>query len=152
MYDESVLAALGAAACVLGVIGLVWAVLQIVAYWKVFTKAGEAGWKSIIPFYNFYVQISLCAPTMLFWIWLGSWLVSVCLNMFGGNAFVSILSFCVSIVMLAATVLANIKLSKAFGHGIGFAVGLTLLQPIFLMILGFGSSQYDPSIDKETWY
>lgn len=27
-------------------------ILMIVANWKLFTKAGEEGWKSIIPFYN----------------------------------------------------------------------------------------------------
>ena len=32
--------------------------------------------------------------------------------------------------------------SKAFGHGFGFGVGLFLLHPIFSMILGFGSDQY----------
>lgn len=28
------------------------AILLIVAQWKIFTKAGEKGWKSIIPIYN----------------------------------------------------------------------------------------------------
>ncbi len=32
--------------------------------------------------------------------------------------------------------------SKAFGHDFGFGVGLFFLQPIFSMILGFGSDQY----------
>ena len=35
-----------------------------------------------------------------------------------------------------------VKLARAFGRGIGFAIGLILLQPIFLLILGFGSDQY----------
>ena len=34
------------------------------------------------------------------------------------------------------------KLSKAFGHGVGFTVGLFFLRPIFLLILGFGGSVY----------
>lgn len=34
---------------------LVVAVVAIVAMWKIFTKAGEAGWKSIIPIYNIYI-------------------------------------------------------------------------------------------------
>ena len=34
------------------------------------------------------------------------------------------------------------KLSKSFGHGAGFTVGLVFLNPIFKLILGFGSSQY----------
>ncbi len=34
------------------VLGIVWYVLQVVAYWRIFKKAGEAGWKSFIPLYN----------------------------------------------------------------------------------------------------
>ena len=33
-------------------------------------------------------------------------------------------------------------ISRRFGHGIGFTLGLTLLAPIFWLILGFGSSKY----------
>ena len=33
-----------------------WYILQAVAYWKIFEKAGEPGWKAIIPFYNTYTQ------------------------------------------------------------------------------------------------
>ncbi len=29
-----------------------WYILQVVAYWKIFEKAGEPGWKAIVPFYN----------------------------------------------------------------------------------------------------
>ena len=33
-------------------------------------------------------------------------------------------------------------LSKAFGHGLGFTLGLIFLSPIFYLMLGFGSSHY----------
>lgn len=39
-------------------------------------------------------------------------------------------------------VLLNYKTAKAFGKGVGFTIGLIFLQPVFLMILGFGSAQY----------
>ena len=34
---------------------LAMAVLMIVAMWRIFAKAGEAGWKAVIPFYNTYI-------------------------------------------------------------------------------------------------
>jgi len=37
------------------VIGLLISLLLIVAMWKVFTKAGQPGWASIIPIYNLYI-------------------------------------------------------------------------------------------------
>ncbi|MBR1853801.1 MAG: hypothetical protein IJ794_11790 [Lachnospiraceae bacterium] len=150
-YDEGVLAALGAFICVVAVIALVWAIIVIVATWKVFTKAGEPGWKAIIPFYNYYTQIKLCAPVLIFWIYLGCTIVGSILNGFD-NTFCSILSLVASLAAFVMSVFGNLKLSKAFGHGVGFAVGLILLNPIFMLILGFGDSQYDPMVDKETWY
>ena len=38
-----------------GIIGLLIGLLIIVAMWKVFTKAGQPGWASIIPIYNLYI-------------------------------------------------------------------------------------------------
>ena len=37
------------------ILSIVLGVLMIVAMWKIFSKAGEAGWKSIIPVYNAFV-------------------------------------------------------------------------------------------------
>lgn len=34
------------------------------------------------------------------------------------------------------------KLSRSFGHGIPYALGLIFLQPLFTMILGFGESKW----------
>ena len=46
------------------------------------------------------------------------------------------------IVLAVINIMYCIRLSRVFGHGIGFAIGLILLQPIFLLILGFGSDPY----------
>lgn len=37
-------------------IAFAWWLLQIIANWRIFTKAGEAGWKSIIPIYGDYIS------------------------------------------------------------------------------------------------
>ena len=52
---------------VYSVIVLIIAILQIVANWKIFTKAGERGWKSIIPIYNLVILLRISG--------LSSWLV-----------------------------------------------------------------------------
>ncbi len=35
-----------------------------------------------------------------------------------------------------------VGLARVYGHGIGFAIGLILLSPLFILILAFGSSRY----------
>lgn len=108
-------------------IALVVAVLQIIAMWKIFTKAGEEGWKSIIPFYN---------TAMLFKIsGLSPWLVLVVL--FGG--IIPVIGW---IVVLALNVYSVYLLAKSFGKDIGYTLGLLFLGPIFYILLGFGDAQY----------
>lgn len=38
---------------------LILLILLVVAYWKMFTKAGVAGWKSLIPLYNVYIAFKI---------------------------------------------------------------------------------------------
>lgn len=101
------------------IIGIVVALVMIAGMWKMFSKAGEPGWASIIPFYNAYV---------LFKITWGS-----------GIKFLLLL---IPIANIVVVIMTQIKLAKAFGKSTGFAVGLILLPPIFYVILGFDSSEY----------
>ena len=123
------------------IIALVWYILQVIGYWKVFTKAGEPGWKSIIPFYNKYIQYRLTWKTGMFWI-------AVALAFAGGllaNYTEGVLQWLGMIVAVAGVVIEVIglsKLSKSFGHGAGFTAGMFFFQPLFTIILGFGKSKY----------
>ncbi len=111
--------------------------------YRVFTKCGEAGWKAFIPFYNTYVQYRLtwkpimALPAIVLPI-LSSQLSSIA----GDNAMVSALSIIIGLAGAVVLLLGNIKLAKSFGHGVGYGLGLYFLQPIFIMILGFGSDEY----------
>ena len=51
-------------------LSLVFMILSCVAVWQLFVKAGEEGWKSLIPYYNVYVMSKLANCTNLF-----KWLV-----------------------------------------------------------------------------
>ncbi|HRB69722.1 MAG TPA: hypothetical protein PLC92_06420, partial [Chitinophagales bacterium] len=46
----------------LGIFILIFFVLIlffVICHWKIFTKAGQAGWKCLIPFYNIYIQLQI---------------------------------------------------------------------------------------------
>ena len=58
-------------------IAILFAVLQIIAAWKVFEKAGEKGWKSLIPFYNIYILFRVLGiKEWYFWVFLGGIVVT----------------------------------------------------------------------------
>ncbi len=143
MDFNHLLVLLGAYVAIVSVAGIVWYVLQVVAYWKIFTKAGQPGWKSIIPVYNVYTQYKIAWSGKMFWLFL---ILAVAANVVAGMAGDnSILSLVGVILMLCAAVISVVgvhKLSKAFHHGVGFTLGLLFLNPIFMLILGLGSSQY----------
>ena len=126
------------------IFALVWWILQIIANWNIFTKAGEAGWKSLIPIYGDYVSYKIAWQTSYFWLSfilgiVASYVSSANLN---ESIFLTVIATLLRIVIAVINIMYCIKLSRAFGHGIGFAIGLILLQPIFFLILGFGSDKY----------
>ncbi|MBN2205688.1 MAG: signal peptidase I [Thermoleophilia bacterium] len=100
--------------------GLALAVLYIVGMWRIFTKAGQPGWAAIIPIYNVYVWLKVAGRPG--W-WLLLWLIPF--------------------VNFIVALLVSLDIAKSFGKGSGFGVGLWLLAPIFVLILGFGSAQYE---------
>jgi hypothetical protein len=105
-----------------GFMGLVWFavfVLMIVAMWMLFKKAGEPGWYSIIPIWSTLVLLKIVGRPM-WWFLL---------------FFIPIVNFVIWIIVL-------LDLSKSFGHGLGFTLGLIFFPYIFMMILGLGSARY----------
>ena len=140
-------------------------ILTIVASWKIFKKAGEPGWKAFIPIYNIYTMYKIVG--MSNWLWgmlCASLTLSIVMAIDGtSNLFsmtdtqlaafnwgmhpLTIIALVVCAIFdLVVSILYSLRTSKAFGHGVGFAVGLFLLQPIFWLILGFGSSKYNKKV------
>lgn len=94
-------------------------VLWIAGAWMTFVKAGEPGWAAIIPIYNTYVLLKIVGRP---WWWL--------------------ILFLIPIVNIVVLIITYNDLSKSFGKGPGFTVGLLLLGFIFMPMLGFGADQY----------
>lgn len=113
-------AAMGAAAGVIGIVYLVFIVLMVVCMWKIFTKAGEPGWASIVPFYNVIVGLKISGKP---WWWL--------------------LLLFIPFVNFIIMILAALGLAKNFGKGGGFAIGLVFLWFIFFPILAFGDARFE---------
>jgi hypothetical protein len=97
---------------------LIWLV-SIAGIWKTYQKAGKPGWAAIIPIYNIIVLIEIVGKP----VW---WF----------------LLFFVPCVNFVFIIWVYNLLSKSFGKSEGFTVGLVLLNPIFMCILGFGDAVY----------
>ena len=95
------------------------ALIQLIAQWKVFVKAGQPGWASLIPIYNIYILTKIAGKPGIWVLWM-----------------------IIPIVNIVFAIWLTNMLSKSFGHDEGFTVGLLLLGFIFWPILGFGDSKY----------
>tara|TARA_B100000586_G_C19956737_1_gene361946 strand:+ start:385 stop:717 length:333 start_codon:yes stop_codon:yes gene_type:complete len=91
----------------------------IASYWVIYTKAGEAGWKCLIPIYNLIVILKIVNKP----VW---WIILIL----------------TPLVNLVIAIMVNLALAKAFGKGAGFGIGLTLLPFIFAPLLAFGDAEY----------
>ena len=105
---------------VTSVIGLIVAVIAIIALWRVFSKAGRPGWAAIIPIYNIYTLVKVS----------------------GNSGWFTLLYF-IPIVNIIIAVIVALGVAKNFGKsGVFGIVGLFLFSIIGYLILGFGSAQY----------
>ena len=101
------------------VFAIAWAVLVLVAGWKMYEKASQPGWVAIIPLLNFFGLLKI-VHRPLWW-------------------FVLLLIPFVNIVFF---VIVMSDLSKAFGRGLGTTLLLVLFTPIGYLVLGFGDDSY----------
>ena len=102
-----------------GIVGLIIGIVIIVGFWKVYTKAGQPGWASIIPIYNAYILCKIVGKP-------GWWVILL---------FIPFVNFIIWIIIA-------LDLAKSFGKSVGFAIGLILLSFVFIPILGFGDATY----------
>ena len=128
--------ALGGLLAVYGIVAIAVFVLMIIAWWKIFVKAGEEGWKAIIPIYNVYVFCKII--DINFWIYV----LAIPFGLGILIAIVPVLGILTALYSLALAIFIAIKLGDAFGKSTGFKVGLFFLPNIFQLILAFGDSKY----------
>lgn len=100
---------------------LALSVFLIACQWKIFTKAGEKGWKSLIPIYNLYILLKIAE--------LPGWYL---------------LLYIIPGANLYAIFKHYIELAKRFGKDAGFGVLMVFFNIICLPILAFGKATYTP--------
>ncbi len=148
---------------------LIWLILNIVGFWKQFKKAGEKGWKAIVPIYRQYVMYKISwKDDKATLIWLVAYLcqniagpIGVRMVLSSGDQATTVVEYFTKIftalmhgnilitigsiggfIAAALSTIRNYQQSKAFGHAIGYTVGLIALPTIFNMVIGFDKSEY----------
>jgi len=98
---------------------VVWYIIGAVGMWRYYQKMGRQGWEGVVPFYRMYVLFE---------------------ELYGSGWRFLLLFIPFYNIYLIFRV--YIDLAHAFNQSTGFGVGLTLLNPLFSLLLGFGSAVY----------
>lgn len=101
--------------------------IVIAAWWKVYAKAGEPGWAVLIPIYNLFVMLRIVGRP---WWWL-------------------LVMLFVPLLNIIFMIIVYVDLARVFGKGVLFGIGLFILNPIFILLLGFGDARYQRA--SATW-
>ena len=101
----------------------IFILLNIIARWRLFTKARRWGISAFIPIYS---DIALCRIVKLSPLWLLFLLIPL-INMYFIIFYHIVISF---------------KLSFAFGKGIMFGLGLLVFNPLFIVNIVTNKNRY----------
>ena len=90
--------------------------LVLISWFRIFSKAGQAGWKALVPFFNMFIFTKIVKKP----IW---WIV-------------------IYLVIPVGYILSALQLSKLFGKNLIFSIGLIFLPMVFFPLLAFGKAEY----------
>ena len=109
---------------------LVIAIYSLFITALIFKKAGKNSFATIIPIYRDILHLKICH--------LSPWLLLL--------AFIPVLGW---IMLIAVAIIARFELSKSFGHGFFFGLGLLLFPIIFRTIIAFSKNEFIENLDED---
>ena len=102
------------------IISLVLALIYIVAFWRVFSKAGKPGILALIPIFNIYTLARI-----------------------GGKGIGWTIASFIPVLNIIAAIVIGLGVAKNFGKSAVFGFfGLVVFSFIGYLILAFGSAEY----------
>lgn len=128
---------------------ILYYVFLTIAQYKLFIKAGEKGWKALIPFYSIFVSHHLIGMSHIWFIldivfWAGDIIIELIGNVphWLDRGF-----FSVAIILTIISEIIHIaKLCYCYTKSELFGIGLFVFPPLFSMILAFDGSEYNPPL------
>ena len=120
-------------------------VVYVIAEWKILTKAGEKGWKSLIPAYNVFISHHIVGMSHIWFILeVVTWIIELMLELVKGVPSWVDLAFGIftTVFTLVSELIHIIKMCNCFGKKTAFKIGMILIPDLFFLIIAFGRSTY----------
>ena len=121
--DSTVMTILASMGIAYWIILLAIEVVMIVSMWKIFVKAGKAGWISLIPFYNLWTLFEIGGQK-------------------GAYIFFMFIPCAGPIIYLVFEIKAYLEIAKRFGKDTAFGVLSIFFPFVTFPILAFSDAKY----------
>lgn len=144
LFETGIGALVGASVAFIMVFLLIifaFVIVYVIALAKLFKKAGESGWKAIIPFYNTFVLIQIAGLNWWYFLIAISGTILSVLGITGLDTLCSLAGYLVNFFIFY-----NLA-KKMHKNPIGYAIGAIFVMPIMTMIFGFSNNyNYDRNV------
>lgn len=115
-------------------------IVTLIGTFKVYKKAGEEGWKCLIPYYNTWTECKFIGLNQN-WVW-----ITLAAPFIGGVLEgiieIGLFNLAATVILFYFNILRAVSTAQSFGKDTGFGVGLLVLPFVFYPILGFGKAEY----------
>ena len=129
---------------ILAIILIAAAVLFTAAEWRILTKAGEKGWKSLVPVYSVFISHHIVGMSHVWFILeVVIWVIEIVFELVKlPEAVVLGFGIAAGIFTIVSEWIHVIRLCNCFGKGLGFKIGMLLFPNLFLLIIAYGKAEY----------
>ena len=122
---------------------IIFCLLVIIGWYKIFEKANEKGWKALIPIYNIYLLYKIFWKTKYFKLLLIISFICIFPTYFiYSQELFELLIFIATLNLLYHQIILSIRISRSFEKNIFWSLGIIFLPYLFIIILGFNKSKY----------
>ena len=161
-----IIMALALVAVLMTLVGIGLLVFYFIGLWKVFSKAGQGGWKSLIPWYNNWVlMVNICDMHIGYFIAslsiavLTVFISMISVLLFGLDAYVThsilqIITWILGLISYAINFAVFYNLGKKFNKGTGWVILTFFFSIITIPILGLSrkSVYTDVEVSKHSLF
>lgn len=131
-FDSSIYDITDITSSSLGAVTIAWIILVMVSNWLLFEKAGEKGWKSLIPIWNTIVHTKIAVQPENYWMY---WLASIPITI------IPLVGWLIGIVV---SCIVNYKLASRFSNSslVRVLAAIPFTRRFVLLYLGISKLEY----------
>jgi hypothetical protein len=126
------------------ILSLIIGITTLIAWFKLFEKAGERGWKAIVPFYSFFVYCRIatgnCKLAGIYLILCFVYCVLTAIASISESLLLMLPLLAIYAAFIVIYSYINYQFGKAYGRGTAWCILMIFLANILTIVMAFDSN------------